>query len=65
VRRQSEASTALWILACVLTGRAPCFYGIQSGVALRLPPHSKFRIRAMAVQVNVAASSFPDTDNQR
>ncbi len=33
VRRQSEASTALWIFASK---------NIQSGVALCLPPHSKF-----------------------
>jgi len=35
VRRQSEAATALWFSATrsALT--------IQSGVALRLPPHSK------------------------
>jgi len=32
VRRQSEAPTALWF---------PTTKMIQSGVALRLPPHSK------------------------
>jgi hypothetical protein len=35
VRRQSEVTTPLWI---DLTH----FKTIQSGVALRLPPHSKF-----------------------
>ncbi|MGH9967220.1 MAG: hypothetical protein ACREBG_05230, partial [Pyrinomonadaceae bacterium] len=40
VRRQCEAATALWI------SRKPSFlqvrvFVVQSGVALRLPPHSK------------------------
>jgi len=37
VRRQSEAPTALWI-SMILKSR----FDIQSGAALRLPPHSKF-----------------------
>jgi hypothetical protein len=39
VRRQSEAATTLWIQRYFTRG-------IQSGVALRLPPHSKFENKA-------------------
>jgi hypothetical protein len=35
VRRQREAATALWFTSDKLT------LTVQSGVALRLPPHSK------------------------
>ena len=37
VRRQSEATTALWM--CAIKWREN---QIQSGVALRLPPHSNY-----------------------
>ncbi|MGH9881519.1 MAG: hypothetical protein ACRD6N_08805 [Pyrinomonadaceae bacterium] len=40
LRRQSEAATALWILVPWTNSRC-----IQSGVALRLPPHSKGNFR--------------------
>ncbi|HYN23728.1 MAG TPA: hypothetical protein VES69_01635 [Pyrinomonadaceae bacterium] len=36
VRQQSEAATALWFLGCLSV-----VIMIQSGVALRLPPHPK------------------------
>jgi hypothetical protein len=37
VRRQSEAATALWIFGRELNQQ------VKSGVALRLPPHSKLK----------------------
>ena len=41
LRRQSAAATAFWLCGAMVDCPQPLVRGSQSGVALRLPPHSK------------------------
>jgi hypothetical protein len=54
VRRQSEAATALWIYED---------HQIQSGVALRLPPHSKKIAFVFKDGIEIARSPPPRPKN--